>query len=85
MDVTTRLVRVPCARTSHSDRSHLMKSMLWFAIGVATGFAVAHQVNRSPEGRRFFAGVDSKAREFTAAVSEGYRSREAELRSASTD
>lgn len=59
-----------------------MKSILWFAVGVATGFAVAHQVNRTAQGREFFEGLDAKAREFGHAVAEGYHAREAELRAA---
>ncbi|MBM7504916.1 hypothetical protein ACFPER_15430 [Agromyces aurantiacus] len=59
-----------------------MKSILWFAVGVATGFAVAHQVNRTAQGREFFAGLDAKARAFGRAVAEGYSAREAELRAA---
>jgi hypothetical protein len=57
-----------------------MKNILWLLVGVAAGFAIAHQVNKTQEGRRFFADLDAKAREFGEAVSEGYRRREAELR-----
>lgn len=59
-----------------------MKSILWFTVGVAAGFAVAHQVNRTAQGREFFAGLDAKARAFGRAVAEGYHAREAELRAA---
>lgn len=59
-----------------------MKGILLLALGVLAGFAVAHQVSRTPEGKRFFDDVDSKARDFTDAVVDGYRSREAELRAA---
>ncbi|MCI2958885.1 hypothetical protein MN032_14390 [Agromyces atrinae] len=59
-----------------------MKSVLWLTIGVVAGFVIAHQVNQTTEGRRFFANVDRKARDFTEAVSEGYHAREAELRDA---
>ena len=57
-----------------------MKSILWFTVGVAAGFAVAHQFNRTAQGREFFAGLDAKARAFGRAVAEGYHAREAELR-----
>ncbi|HEY1086277.1 MAG TPA: hypothetical protein VGE37_01235 [Archangium sp.] len=50
--------------------------------GVAIGFVVAHQVAKTPEGKRFFEDVDSKAREFGSAVVDGYKAREAELRAA---
>ena len=59
-----------------------MKSILWFTVGVAAGFAVAHQVNRTAQGREFFAGLDAMARAFGRAVAEGYHAREAELRAA---
>jgi hypothetical protein len=59
-----------------------VKSILWFTVGVAAGFAVAHQVNRTAQGREFFAGLDAKARAFGRAVAEGYHAREAELRAA---
>jgi hypothetical protein len=59
-----------------------MKSILLLAVGVAAGFVVAHQVAKTPEGKRFFDDVDSKAREFGSAVVDGYKAREAELRAA---
>lgn len=59
-----------------------MKKLLWLFAGVGIGFIVAHQVNSTPEGRRFFEGVDAARREFTDAVVDGYKSREAELRAA---
>ena len=62
-----------------------MKSILLLAVGVAAGFIVAHQVSRTPEGKRFFDDVDSKAREFGSAVVDGYKAREAELRAAVAD
>ncbi|WP_127793569.1 hypothetical protein [Agromyces sp. LHK192] len=59
-----------------------MKHILWFAVGVAAGFVVAHQVNRTEPGRAFFAAVDGKARAFGQAIAEGYHERDAELRAA---
>lgn len=59
-----------------------MKSFLWLLVGVALGFAVAHKVNETPKGREFFSTLDKKARDFGEAVSDGYRQREAEIRSA---
>ncbi|RDV43493.1 hypothetical protein DOE76_17650 [Leifsonia sp. ku-ls] len=59
-----------------------MKSFLWLLVGVAIGFAVAHKVNETPKGREFFSNIDQKARDFGEAVSDGYRQREAEIRSA---
>ena len=59
-----------------------MKSFLWLLIGAAIGFAVAHKVNETPKGREFFSNIDRRARDFGAAVSDGYHRREEELRSA---
>jgi len=59
-----------------------MKSFLWLLIGVAIGFTVAHQVNETKKGREFFTNLDQKARDFGEAISDGYREREAEIRSA---
>ena len=62
-----------------------MKSFLWLVVGVAIGFVVAHKVNETPQGKQFFSALDKKARDFGEAVSDGYRQREAELRSAIDD
>lgn len=59
-----------------------MKSIVLVVVGIALGFLVAHNVSKTPEGQRFFASVDSRAREFSSAVVDGYKSREAELRAA---
>lgn len=59
-----------------------MKNLAWLILGIAGGFVIAHEVNKTQEGRRFFNGVDAKAREFGAAVADGYHQREAELRKA---
>ena len=62
-----------------------MKGIILLAVGVAAGFLVAHQVAKTPEGKKFFDDVDSKAREFGSAVVDGYKAREAELRAAVAD
>lgn len=62
-----------------------MKSFLWLVIGVAVGFVVAHKVNETPQGKQLFSDIDKRARDFGSAVSDGYRQREAELRSAIDD
>ncbi len=59
-----------------------MKGILLLAVGVAAGFVVAHQVSKTPQGKQFFEDVDSRAREFSSAVVDGYKAREAELRAA---
>ena len=62
-----------------------MKRLLWLVVGIGVGFTAAHQLNKTPEGRKFFEDVDTKAREFGGAVVDGYKAREAELRSAVAD
>ena len=59
-----------------------MKSVTWLLLGVGLGFVLAHEVASTPRGRAVFDAVDAKCREFTAAVAEGYRSRDEELRGA---
>jgi hypothetical protein len=58
-----------------------MKNILLLVIGVGAGFAIAHQVSKTPAGKQFFEDVDTRAKEFSAALIDGYKTREAELRS----
>ena len=62
-----------------------MKNFIWFVVGVGAGFAAAHQLNKTQQGNAFFSELDTKAREFGEALSDGYRQREAELRAALGD
>ena len=62
-----------------------MKSILWLVVGVGAGFVIAHQVSKTEKGKQFFDDVDSRAREFSAALIDGYKAREAELRAAVED
>lgn len=57
-----------------------MKKILWLVLGVAIGFVVAHQVNQTAEGRRFFSDLDKRTKGFTESIVDGYRERESELR-----
>ncbi|MEK9600110.1 MAG: hypothetical protein VW917_05515 [Pontimonas sp.] len=43
-------------------------------LGVITGFVVAHIVNETPEGRRFFARARATVATFTDGVKDAYRS-----------
>ena len=56
-----------------------MKGILLLTAGVAAGFLIAHAVSRTPEGKRFFDDIDSRARQFGSAVADGYKTREVEL------
>ncbi|MFC4244576.1 hypothetical protein ACFOYW_14475 [Gryllotalpicola reticulitermitis] len=60
-----------------------MKTFFAFVVGIAVGFVAAHQFNRSEQGQRLFSGFEAKARDFGAAVADGYHSREAELHTSS--
>ena len=62
-----------------------MKNVVLLPIGAVAGFVIAHEFSRTPQGKRFFAGVDAKAKEFGDAVVDGYRSREAELKNVVAD
>ena len=57
-----------------------MKSVLLLVAGAAAGFVAAHYISKTPQGEKFFADVDEKAKEFGAAVVDGYKAREAELK-----
>ena len=57
-----------------------MKNILLLVIGVGAGFAIAHQVSKTPAGKQFFEDVDNRAKEFSSALIDGYKAREAELR-----
>ena len=59
-----------------------MKNALLLIAGVAIGFVAAHEVAKTERGRQFFDEVDGKAKEFGDAVVQGYKAREAELRTA---
>lgn len=59
-----------------------MKQLFWIAVGIVAGFFVAHKVNQTEQGQIFFANLDVKTRDFTEALVEGYKEREAELRAA---
>ena len=58
-----------------------MKTFFAFVAGIALGFVAAHQFNRTEQGQRFFTDLEAKARDFGAAVADGYHARESELRS----
>ena len=62
-----------------------MKSFIWFVVGLSTGLLIAREGGKTRQGKQFFADLDTKAREFGEAISDGYRKREAELRDAIGD
>jgi len=57
-----------------------MKFIVWLLIGVGLGFIVAHKVNQTPAGKKFFADLDATTKGLTDAVVAGYKAKESELR-----
>lgn len=62
-----------------------MKKLLWLTAGLGLGFFAAHRFSKTNEGKKFFDDVNGRAHEFSAAVVDGYKAREAELRAAVAD
>jgi len=56
-----------------------MKSVLWFVLGLAGGFVVAHLVNKDPRGHEVLADVDARISEFTDRIAEAYRAQESKI------
>lgn len=56
-----------------------MKKIFWFVTGIAAGLAVAKQLAENPKAAAVVDEATARAKEFGAAVSEGFREREAEL------
>ncbi|MEA9985117.1 MULTISPECIES: hypothetical protein [Subtercola] len=62
-----------------------MKKVLWFAAGITVGVLAAHQFNQTAQGKKIFAELDSKIKDFSDALVDGYHERESELRAAIGD
>lgn len=56
-----------------------MKKFLWFVTGIAAGLAVAKQIAENPKAAALAEDAGKRAKEFGAALTEGFREREAEL------
>jgi hypothetical protein len=54
-----------------------MKNLLWFLLGIAGGFVLAHLVNKDPRGHELLADVDARITEFTDRMGDAYREQEA--------
>ena len=57
-----------------------MKKLLLLAVGVVIGVFAARRLEETDKGKAFFDGVDTRTREFTDAVKDGYQARDRELR-----
>jgi hypothetical protein len=56
-----------------------MKSLVWFVLGLAGGFVVAHLLNKDPRGHEVLAEVDARISEFTERIGDAYREQEARI------
>ncbi|MFB7250723.1 hypothetical protein [Microbacterium sp. NPDC056234] len=56
-----------------------MKKLLWFLIGVISGFIAAHFMSKDPRGQDMLAEVDARITGFTAILGDAYRAEEARL------
>ena len=56
-----------------------MKKFIWFVGGIAAGLFAAKQLRENPQAQVLVDDASKRAKEFGAAVSEGFREREAEL------
>jgi len=61
-----------------------MKKLIWFLAGIGIGVAAVKQLNENPKAQELAADVSKRAKDFGAAVSEGFREREAELAKAAS-
>lgn len=56
-----------------------VKSLVWFALGIAGGFVAAHLVNKDPRGQELFAQLDARIGEFTDRMTDAYHAQETRL------
>ena len=56
-----------------------MKKLIWFVAGIAIGTLAVRQLEDNPKAKEFVKEAKERAKDFGAAVSEGFREREAEI------
>ena len=56
-----------------------MNKLVWFVLGVAGGFVVAHMVNKDPRGQEMLADIDARIGEFTDRMGDAYREQETRI------
>ncbi|MBN9170780.1 MAG: ATPase [Microbacterium sp.] len=56
-----------------------MKNVVWFMLGVAGGFVVAHFMDKDPRGHEVLADIDARISEFTDRIGDAYREQEARI------
>lgn len=57
----------------------IVRSLVWFALGIVGGFVAAHLVNKDPRGQEVLAQLDSRIGEFTDRMSDAYHAQETRL------
>lgn len=62
-----------------------MKNVLWLVVGIGIGFVVAHETNKTAQGKKFFEDLNAKTKLIGDAVVNGYHEREAEICSVISD
>jgi hypothetical protein len=56
-----------------------MKNVLLFLLGLASGFVLAHLVNKDPRGHELLAEVDARIGAFTDRMGDAYRQQESRI------
>jgi len=56
-----------------------VKKLVWFVLGIAGGFILAHMVDKDPRGHEVLADLDARISEFTERMGDAYRQQEARL------
>jgi hypothetical protein len=56
-----------------------MKKFFWLITGVTAGLVIAKQIQENPKAQAAVDDATKKAKEFGAAIAEGFKEREAEL------
>lgn len=59
-----------------------MKKFFWLMTGVAAGLVIAKQIESNPRAQAVVDDATAKAKEFGAAIAEGFKEREAEISTA---
>ena len=57
----------------------IVKKFVWFVLGLAGGFVLAHLVDKDPRGHELMGQVDARIGEFTDRIGDAYREQEAQL------
>jgi hypothetical protein len=56
-----------------------MRTFVWFVLGAAAGFVLAHFVDKDPRGHELLAQVDARITEFTDRMADAYREQQTRL------